>query len=140
MVIGEGGEIRVKIGDVTAIVNNIIEEMKAEGADLRTAKPDSEGNEKKKASYEVGAQKVGKIMRDMIQLKATAQRSNKGYYVIWDDVKMEIAGKKYGVLPETKEIEAARQAIAALRGKVEQRAPLQMSLDAGDEKVEELTW
>ena len=128
LVIREDGEILVKIGDVAAITNNIIEEMKEEGQDLRTAKP--EGETAKKKNYEVGPQKVGHIMRDVIQLRRLEQRSNKGFFCIWDDVKMEIAGRKFGVLPEVEKIQAAREALAGMRAKVDlTRKPLQMTIE-----------
>jgi hypothetical protein len=142
MVIKDDGEIRVKIGDVTAITNNIIEEMKAEGAELRNAKPEGEeshGNKKK--TYEIGTQRVGKILHNVIQLKKLAQRTNTGFYVVWDDVKMEVAGKKYGVLPEVEVIEKAREEMAKLRGKVDlTRAPLQMAIEMPEEPEFDPEW
>lgn len=135
LVVRDDGEILVKIGEVTAITNNIIEEMKAEGQDLRTAKP--EGEQTKKKSFEVGPQRVGHIMRDVIQLKRLEQRANKGFFCVWDDVKMEIAGRKYGVLPEEAQIMEARKAMAAKRAKVDlSRKPLQMTIEMKSEMDE----
>lgn len=131
LVIRDDGEILVKIGDVTAIANNIIEEMKQEGQDLRNKKADGDGKSKGK-DYEIGTQRVGRIMKNIIQLKKLEQRTNKGFFCIWDDVKMEIAGKKFGVLPEEKTIKAAREEMAKLRAKVNlKREPLQMDLVDG---------
>jgi len=138
MVIKDDGEIHVKIGDVTAITNNIIEEMKAEGADLRNAKPaEEEGQGKKKKSYEIGSQRVGKIMREIIQLKQLEQRANTGFYVVWDDMKLEIAGRKYGVIPATDLIMKAREEMAKLRAKVDlNRVPMQMMIEIEDDGPE----
>ncbi|HAE59339.1 MAG TPA: hypothetical protein DCG54_07495 [Anaerolineae bacterium] len=128
LVINDSGEILVKIGDVTAIANNIIEEMKQEGQDLRNNKDDPE--KKGKKTYEVGTQRVGRIMKEIIQLRKLPQRTNKGFFCIWDDIKMEIAGKKYGVLPDEETIKKAREEMAKLRAKVDlKRAPLQMTID-----------
>ena len=129
LVIKDDGEILVKIGDVTAIANNIIEEMKEEGQDLRNKKSDEDGHQAKKKTFEVGTQRVGRIMRDIIQLKRLEQRTNKGFFCVWDDVKMEIAGQKFGVLPDEEKIMGARQALAAMRAKVDtNRKPLQMDM------------
>lgn len=134
LVIKESGEIRVKIGDVTAIANNIIMEMNQEGSELRNHK-DDEGDKKKK-NYEVGAQRVGRIMKEVIQLKKTA-RTGDGIFCIWDDVKMEIAGKKYGVLPDEEKIKAARLEMAKLCAKFNPtRQPLQMVIEAPNEDEE----
>lgn len=129
-VVRDDGAILVKIGDVTAIANNIIEEMKEEGSDLRVKKEIEDGQHMKpKKSFEIGTQRVGRIMRDVIQLKRLEQRTNKGFFCIWDDVKMEIAGRKFGVLPEEEKIEEARQALAAMRAKVDlNRKPLQIEI------------
>ena len=140
LVVNDHGEILVKIGDVTAITNNIIEEMKQEGQDLRNHKDDDDGKKGKK-SFEVGAQRVGRIMKEIIQLKKMEQRSNKGFFCIWDDIKMEIAGKKFGVLPDETMIADAREAMAKARAKVDlQREPLQMVMDAPEEPPDDLPW
>jgi hypothetical protein len=135
LVIRSDGEILVKVGEVTAITNNIIMDMQQEGADLRNAKPEGEQSTGKgKKTFEVGTQRVGRIMREIIQLKRLEQRTNQGFFVIWDDIKMEIAGKKYGVLPEEKKITSARQAMAAKRAKVDlTRKPLQMVMETHED-------
>lgn len=131
LVIREDGQILVKIGDVTAIVNNIIEEMKQEGQDLRNTKPEGEQQSTKKKSFEVGPQRVGHIIRNVIQLKRLEQRQNNGFFAFWDDIKMEVAGRKFGVLPEEEKIMEARQALAGRRAAVDlDRKPLQMTMEA----------
>jgi hypothetical protein len=127
----ENGTIFMKIGDVTAIANNIADEMNEQGADLRmkTTEPEDDGGEgsKKKAkNYDLGAQKVGKIIRNTFQLHTPPRRGN-GVYFEWDESKMIAIGKKYGALPAENEIEDARQGFAAIRAKVDK--PIQTTLD-----------
>lgn len=126
------GRIAIKIGDITAIANNIVEEMNAEGADLRNTKDDGTDTKKKKG-YEVSSHRVGKFVRETLLLE-TPPRTGKGYYCIWDDVKLEIAGQKYGVLPELEKIKAAREALASMNARVDTREPLQMALETDDDE------
>jgi hypothetical protein len=127
------GTIYMKIGDVTAIANNIVDEMNEDGADLRVKKdePSEDGEKKnfKKGSKEISAQRVGRIIRDTFQLH-TPPRKGKGIFFEWDDMKMMALGKKYAALPPEADIEKARQAMAAMRAKNVQQAPLSMGEEA----------
>lgn len=125
------GSIFMKIGDVTALANNIADEMNEQGADLRIKKEEAseEGGSsphKGKKSYELGAQKVGKIIRDTFQLHTPPRKGN-GVYFEWDEAKMYAIGKKYGALPSDEQIAKARQALAAIRAKL--KKPDQMVLE-----------
>ncbi len=124
--IKRNGQIAVKIGDITAIANNIVDDMKAEGEELRNARPEG-SDTKKKGSFEVSSHKVGKFVGDVLLLE-TPPRTGKGYFCLWDDLKMEVAGKKYGVLPEMAKIEEARVAMIGLNAKVDRRPPMQSTL------------
>ncbi len=119
MVIKDDGDIFIKIGDVAAIANNIMDEMNDEGADLRVKHDDGgeDGSSKKsKKSFEVSAQSVGRIIREKFQLYIPP-RTGKGIYFQWDEGKMMAIGKKFGALPEAEKIEKAKQEMAALRAK-----------------------
>lgn len=131
--IRSNGAIYMKMGDVTSIVNNIIDEMNEQGADLRVKKDDADedGDSKfKKKKFEIGAQKVGNIIRNVFQLHTPPRRGN-GVYFEWDDTKMMAIGKKYGALPESELIEKARQELAAQRAKLVK--PNQIQLEVGDD-------
>ena len=78
-----------------------------------------------KKSYELGAQKVGRIIRDVLQLHTPPRKGN-GVFFEWDHGKMVSAGKKYGALPDEKKIEEATQAWAAMRAKLYK--PVQVEL------------
>jgi hypothetical protein len=119
MVIKDDGEIYIKVGDVTALANNIADEMNEEGADLRIKKEEGgeDGTPKKaKKNFDLSAQRVGRIIRDKFQLY-TPPRTGKGIYFLWDEAKMVAIGKKYGALPVMEKIEKAQQEMAALRAK-----------------------
>lgn len=118
------GTILIKIGDVTAIANNIIEEMNEQGADLRVKKEEGEEEKKfKKPARDLSAQRVARIIRDTFQLH-TPPRRGSGVFFEWDDLKMLAIGKKYAALPAEEKIEEAKQDYAALRAKGGQQAPL----------------
>ena len=110
------GTIYMKIGDVTAIANNIVDEMNDEGADLRMKRDDAgEGDGKKTAkNKDFSSQRVGKIVRDKFQL-ITPPRTGKGIFFEWDEEKMFAVGKKYGALPPLELIEKAKMEMAAAR-------------------------
>lgn len=120
MMIKDDGDIYIKIGDVAAIANNIMDEMNDEGADLRVKKDDGGGEDgsskKGKKSFEVSAQSVGRIIRDKFQL-FVPPRIGRGIYFLWDGAKMLAIGKKYGALPPAEKIEKAEQELAAMRAK-----------------------
>src|SRR3990172_10645399 len=83
------GTIFIKIGDVTAIANNIVDEMNAEWADLRVMKDDGseEGGGKKKAKkFDLSGQRVGRIIRDKFQV-FVPPTTGKGFVVEWDEQK-----------------------------------------------------
>lgn len=128
------GTIFMKIGDVTALANNIADEMNEQGADLRIKKdePVEDGAtspKKGKKSYELGAQKVGRIIRDTFQLHTPPRKGN-GVYFEWDEAKMFAIGKKYAALPSDEQIAKARQALAAIRAKLVK--PNQITLGVSD--------
>ncbi len=130
--IKDDGSMYIKVGDITAITNNIADEMNEEGSELRVRKIEYEtvkgadGEEKQvekkrpKKEFEKGAQSIGNILRKDFQLEFPP-RSGKGYRVKWDHAKMTAIGKKYGCLPSQEAIEAAEQALAARRAKIPTR-------------------
>jgi hypothetical protein len=127
MIVKTDGSIYIKIGDVTAIANNIADEMNEDGADLRMKKEETDGDgKKKKKDFELSAQRVGRIIREKFQLH-TPPRIGKGIYFEWDQAKMLAIGKKYGALPAETKIEDANQAFAAMRAKLVK--PLQIGLE-----------
>jgi len=120
------GQIFFKIGDVTAIANNLVDEMNEEGSDLRVQKIETEtfvgedGEKKtverkaKKKSFDLSSKRVGGILRDKFQLNVPP-RTGKGYFCEFDEEKMMMLAKKYGVLPSDDDLEKAHQNLAAMR-------------------------
>lgn len=148
--ITEDGSLLIKVGEITAIANNIMNEMNDEGSDLREEKQQfktvkkEDGTEEQveitkfKKSTEVGAQKIGHILRKDFQLEFPP-RTGKGYRVIWNDAKMLALGKKYGCLPSAEALEDARQRMEGrLAGKKKvstpkQPDPVQSTFDDAEE-------
>ncbi len=112
MVITKAGEILIKMGDATAMTNNIMDAINAEGGDLRDApqETDEEGNIKprKKKNYDVSTKTVSDFVRDELYL-AVPPRRGTGVYFVFDYEKMLAAGKKYGVSPAEDELQAANE-------------------------------
>ncbi len=90
----------VLIGDVTKIVNEIIDEMNEDpGEKVQLNEGEGEGDGKKKFKDDknrVKARKVGSIIRTDLQLRVGGRIGN-GYPVYWDEARMESLGKKFGV-------------------------------------------
>jgi hypothetical protein len=84
------GTERILVGDVTAVANQIIDEMNGR---------DSEDDDGKKKRDELSPQKIGRVIREELQLKVS-ERTNKGYYMFWDAIRMSALAKRYGVNPE----------------------------------------
>ncbi len=113
MVIQSDGSILIKIGDVASITNNIMDEINSDGADLRLAPAENDDDEggfkkRKKKSYDVSSKRVGTFVRESLQLNVPPRRGS-GFFFEFDYKKMVAAGKKYGVLPEENEIDAANK-------------------------------
>jgi hypothetical protein len=90
------GEEWIKIGKVTEITNQIINEMNM-GEEAEPA-PESANDKKKRSGDEVKSQKIGRIIREDLQLQVT-ERTAEGYWVIWDRPRLEALAKRYGVDP-----------------------------------------
>lgn len=115
------GSIRIKVGDVQVITNDLIEEMNSDASIERQTNKEEDGTHKKSSRHEIQSRTIGNIVRDDLSL-TMLDRTNKGFFFEWDDLKMKIYGRKYGVLnlddPDTvKRIEAAQEAVRKMDGK-----------------------
>lgn len=117
-----GGELRMLVGDVCKVANGIMNEMN--GVD-----PNAEDDGKKKRQKELTPQGTGHILRNNLQMRSGG-KTNKGFTVIWDELKMLAQGRKYGVLPSDGEIAAANAVWARAEGDVERYEAM---ADAEDE-------
>lgn len=136
------GTVYMKIGDVTAIANNIADEMNEDGADLRIKKDEvgEDGETKKKSKkkdFDLSAQRVGRIIRDKFQLH-TPPRTGKGIFFEWDDMKMLAIGKKYAALPSEDLIEKGKQSLAGLRAKLSKPSQISMPTEVAERKPRNL--
>lgn len=82
----------IKIGDITRITNDIINEMNDE---------EEEGGEEdgKFKAREVKSQRVGRIIRSELQLQVTTRRRD-GFWVYWNEPRMLGLSTKFGITPE----------------------------------------
>lgn len=110
---GRGGELRILIGVVCKVANAIMDEMN--GGDPDEPPPDEA---KKRRQKELTSHATGRILRENLQLRSGG-KINKGFTVIWDDLKMLALGRKYGVLPDEPEIEAARAVLTRQEAEIE---------------------
>jgi 5S rRNA maturation endonuclease (ribonuclease M5) len=85
----DGAEL-LKVGDVTRIANDLINEMNDTGDD------DADDNNKRK--QELSSQRIGRIIRSDLQLKVSERRRD-GFWVYWNGPRMEGLTTRYGINP-----------------------------------------
>lgn len=109
--IQDDGSMRIKIGDVTVVVNDIMNEMKSDkGLESQTT-TEEEQKEKKKKARDVEARRVGNVIREILGLRIL-DRTKNGYFFEWDDLRMSVMGRKYGVMPEEDLLAKAQEDVA----------------------------
>ena len=116
------GTIRMKVGDVTTVTNDLIEEMNSDTDIERQSKPEDGEKTTKLRKHEIQPRTIGNIVRDDLSLKML-DRTNKGFFFEWDDLKMKVYGRKYGVLnledaEVVKKINLANEAVSKMSAKV----------------------
>jgi hypothetical protein len=81
------GREAIKVGDVTRITNDIINEMN-----------DADEEDDKKGGRELSAQRIGKVLRAELNM-AISQRTREGYKVYWNGPRMEGLSVRFGINP-----------------------------------------
>lgn len=114
-VVFHDGTLRIKVGDVTVVTNDIINEMNSDRGLESTTVSEEEQKEKRKKSRDIESRRVGKIIREVLNLKML-ERTKKGYYFEWDELRMTVMGRKYGVLPEEELMAKAKLAVGETLG------------------------
>lgn len=79
------GTFLIKVGDVTKITNEIVNEMNDE---------DEEDNNK--AGKEIKSQRIGRILRSGLNFQVTPRRRD-GFYVVFNEPKLIGLSNKYGI-------------------------------------------
>lgn len=87
----DGGASLIKIGDITRITNEIINEMNDE--------EEEDSGDGKFKSREVKSQRVGRIIRTELSLQVTNRRRD-GFWVYWNEPRLQGLSTKYGINPE----------------------------------------
>lgn len=88
------GTLIMKIGEITKITNQIMNEMNNEEED----DGDDAGSGKFKAR-EVKSQRIGRIVRNELQLQVS-QRRRDGFWAYWNEPRMVGLSTKYGIEPD----------------------------------------
>lgn len=86
------GDQKVLVGQVTKTANEIIDQM-------NSGENATENDENKRKRDELSPQRIGRLIREELQLRVSG-RTNKGFYVYWDQIRMEALAKRYGINPE----------------------------------------
>ncbi len=96
LVKAEGEEYLIKVGSITKIANEIITEMNEEDDD-----EEEKENEQKfrKPNKKVSPRRVGSIIREIFGMQVT-ERRNDGFWVYWNEAKLEGLTIKYGLKSE----------------------------------------
>lgn len=84
------GEFVMKVGDVTKITNAILDEMNDE---------DASADDMRKNDKSLKPQRVGRILRDELQFLISKRRRD-GFWVYWNEPKMEGLSTKFGIDPK----------------------------------------
>ena len=87
---GEGHLI--KIGDITRITNELIDEM-------NDTEENDDGGSDKKNQKGVKPQRIGWILREELQFQVTERRRD-GFWVIWSEPRLQGVSMRFGVDPE----------------------------------------
>jgi len=106
----DDGRIRIKVGDVTVITNDIMDDMNSDTELISSHETSGDGQQNTKRRKAIEPRTIGNIIRNDMGLKML-DRTNKGFFFEWDDLKMLVMGRKYGVLPEEKLINEARESL-----------------------------
>ena len=91
--VDEQGNNLIKIGDITKMTNEIMNMMN----DEEEEDDDAQGQKKFKRT-ELKAQRVGRIVRDELQLQISERRRD-GFFVYWNEPRMIGLATKFGIDP-----------------------------------------
>ncbi len=87
------GEYIIKIGDITRIANELINEMND------TGEKEEEEDKKRFGSRELSSQKIGRIIRTELQLRVSERRRD-GFWVYWNEPRITGLSTRFGINPE----------------------------------------
>jgi hypothetical protein len=89
----DGSEL-LKVGDITRLTNELINEMNDTGED-----EGDENNNRKKDNRELSSQRIGRIIRADLQLRVSERRRD-GFWVYWNGPRMLGLTTRYGINSE----------------------------------------
>jgi hypothetical protein len=94
----DGGH-SIKIGDITKIANELMDEMNgvAGEGDEDDEEDDGTRKYKKKKEKKLEPHRVGRMLRQELQLQVSKRRRD-GFYVFWNEPRMIGLSNRYGVV------------------------------------------
>jgi DNA primase len=95
IVVEPDGSEKFLVGSITTIANQIVDTMNAN--DGGEDEDDSQSHRKKKEKA-MTSQSIGALLRETLHLKI-GNRTKLGFYVYWDQERMEDLSKQYGIDP-----------------------------------------
>jgi hypothetical protein len=112
--VDEDGISWIKTNAVTSVANQLIAEMNGTKDD-----DEDEGDGKRRRSKELTSHGIGRLMRKEMQLRMSERRRD-GFWVMFDEIRMEGLSIRFGVKPEEQgPIEASgKGATAATQGRL----------------------
>jgi hypothetical protein len=100
VVIDKDGVEKMLVGSVTTIANQIMDTMNFgdEKEDEHKHKKDEDDDDSKKSKPKdsLKPQKIGRMLREDLQIKI-AERTRLGFYMVWDEDRMTALAKRYGL-------------------------------------------
>jgi hypothetical protein len=98
VIVDPDGEEKMLVGQVTQIANEIIDQMNS-GEDQKAEGTTPDVPDQKRRRDELSPQRIGKMIREELQLRVSG-RTNKGFYVFWDEIHMQALAKRFGINPD----------------------------------------
>jgi hypothetical protein len=92
--IDANGDTWIKVGDLTRIANELINEMNG----VKEEEEDDGGKKRKKKDFELTPQGTGHKLRNDMQLQMS-KRQRDGYWVRFDEARLEGLSMRYGINP-----------------------------------------
>jgi len=118
--VDEHGDALIKVGDITRITNEVMNEMNDDDND-------DDDDKSKAARHEVKSRRVGSIIREELQLQVSERRRD-GFWVYWNEPRLVGLSTKYGVKPDQFGPDGAANASRQPQPVVKKAEPRQDSL------------
>jgi hypothetical protein len=93
------GRLAIKIGDVSKICNQLVDEMNDRSGDDDDGDDDGGSKRRKKKAKEITPRSIGFTLREELQLEISTRR-REGFYVFWNEPRLMGLAMRFGVNPD----------------------------------------